>query len=172
MELNINQISIVKNVAEVQLASLFDSSVDSMDAGTWAWPNDIDTNEKKFVYFKSIIEKLLSDPDNFAFKRTVNGNDVSFNLGKKHGTSFGYYIGLATGIGGSKAWIFDDRVTPQQMQFLKDNQFDSIILNTVRDSDTEKHVVGRYTVLGAEISIIGNYSSIRNTLIKFPTNTI
>ena len=47
IELSVNQISIVKKVEDIDLVSLFNSSIDNMNNGTWTWPAEVDTNEKK-----------------------------------------------------------------------------------------------------------------------------
>jgi hypothetical protein len=171
MELNINQYSIVKAVTEVDLLSLFNSSIESMNNGTFWFPADLHSNESKFEYFENIVNRLFSNNEAFAYKRTIAGKDVSFHIGERHGTAFMLIIGLITSIDNSKSWIYIDEAYEQEMQLLINNNFTRMIAYNRKDSATEKHIIERYTtVLGADIQTAKELGEMRYTLIKFPIN--
>lgn len=168
MELNINQYSSVKAITEVDLRSLFDSSIENMNNGTFWFPAELNSNESKYEYFKNMVDKLFLDSEVFAYKRTIDGRDVAFHIGKRLGNAFVHAIGLITSIDGSKSWIYRDEAYQQQMQFLINNNFTGIIVNARKDSQTERHIIERYTsLLGAEIKHLNEIGAVRNTLITF-----
>ena len=168
IELTLDQVSVVENKNQVDLRTLFDSSIDDMNNGTFWFPADLQSNESKFEYFENVVSNMFSDNETFAYKRTIAGKDVVFHIGKRIGTAFVYVIGLVTSIDGSKSWIYKNEAYEQQMQFLINNNFTGVILNARKDSDAEKHVIERYTNLGAGIQHLTNLGEVRNTLIKFP----
>ena len=107
----------------------------------------------------------------FAFKRTIDDIDVSFNIGTKLGTRFMNILGLVGTINGSKSWLYTDGLNNQQMQFLINNNFTALILHAMKDSDAENHIIERYSnIPGVKISVYGPVRQIRNTLVEFPIN--
>jgi hypothetical protein len=169
-DLSLNQLSVITHVDQIDLRSLFDFSVDSMSAGSFSFPAELQTNDEKFEYFKNIVITMFSDDQCFAYKRCIDGADVVFHIGKTRETKFVYILGLVAEIDGSKSWIYKDEAYEQQMQFLINNNFTGIILNTIKDSTAEKHVIERYTrIQGVKCSVLGPVRQTRNTLIEFPS---
>jgi hypothetical protein len=170
IDLNLEQFSVVQNINQVDLRSLFDFSVDNMTAGSFSFPPELESNDLKFDYFRNKVIGLFSDNRCFAFKRSIAGNDVTFHIGKINETKFVHILGLVAKIEDSKSWIHADEVYYQQMQFLINNNFTGLILNAIKDSTTEKHVIEKYTKIpGVVCSVLGPVHQTRNTLIEFPS---
>lgn len=170
IELTLNQLSVVENIDQVDLRSLFDFSVDNMTAGSFSFPLELQTNDLKFDYFRNKVIDLFSDDQCFAFKRCIADKDVTFHIGKINDTRFVHILGLVAKIEDSKSWIHADEGYYQQMQFLINNNFTGLILNAIKDSTTEKHVIEKYTKIpGIVCSVLGPVRQTRNTLIKFPS---
>lgn len=170
IDLKLEQYSVVQNIDQVDLRLLFDFSVGNMTAGSFSFPPELQTNDLKFDYFKNKVIDLFSDEQCFAFKRCIDGNDVTFNIGKISGTKFVHILALIAKIDDSKSWIHADDIFNQQMQFLINNNFTGLILNAIKDSTTEKYVIEKYTKIpGVVCSVLGPVRQTRNTLIEFPS---
>lgn len=153
----LNQITRVLNIDQINIDSLLDVSMDSMNNGTFVWPADVDTNEEKREYYKKLMSTFLVQHDFFGFKRTVNGVDVSFNLGRVSGTTWNYAHALVGTLNGSRSWIFDENITPQQTQFLYDNGFRSVMMSSYGNSAVLQHQIKKYQLLGDQVKITENW---------------
>lgn len=160
----LNQITRITNIDQLDIDSLLDTSIDSMNNGTFVWPNNINTNEEKKAYYKELMSKYVIHPTMFfAFKRNINGTDVSFNLGKIDGRTWHYSHALVGNLNGSRSWIFDENITPQQTQFLYNNGFRSIIMSSYGNSAVLQHQIKKYQLLGDQVKITENWDFNDNT---------
>jgi hypothetical protein len=169
VDIKIEQLSIVENIDDVDLRSLFDTSLTGMEDAIGFFPSELKTANSKFDFFRDKVLTILADPKCFAFKRTIDGIDVSFNIGTTLDTKFVNILGLVGKINDSKSWLYTDGLINQQMQFLINNNFTALILHSMKNSDAETHITERYSKIpGVKLSVIGQAGQTRNTLVEFP----
>lgn len=154
----LNQITQIINPTEVDLDTLIDVSFPAMNNGTYIWPENLTTDDEKKSYYKELISKYLNaNPSFFAFKRNINGVDVSLNIGLIQNEYWCYAHALVGNLNGSRSWIFDENITPQQTQFLSDNGFKGVIMNSYGNSAVVQHQIKKYQLLGDQVKITENW---------------
>lgn len=140
--------------------SLLASSLEAMKSGTYIWPSHITTDEQRIQFYKYYLTTSLLSPDSFAYKRVIDGQDVSFNIGyRDKDNNFVFVHALLGEFNGSKSWLFDPRIIRQQTDLLKDNGFDGMIISSFGNSAALQHQLKKYESL-TDVEVIENYGEV------------
>jgi len=154
-----DQLKEVQRLQDVNIDSMFDASFESMKAGTYIWPKHITTDKERKEFYLSFMNANVVSPKTLAFKRVVDGRDVSFNIGIRNEDNYFLYIhALANTINGSKSWVFDPVITPQQTQFLVNRMFKGMIISSFGNSAALQHQLKKYDTMD-NIEVIENYDT-------------
>ena len=107
---------------EIDFDRLFEASLPRMDAGTYPWPEGIDTTEKKRTFIRAHVERVMSQPNSFCFKGVLDGTNISAIFGTVRRDQFYGALSLAGPDGnGSRAYAYDQAVIADMQALLATN---------------------------------------------------
>lgn len=150
----------VTSLDEFDVDSLIQSSLEAMKAGTYIWPANITTDEDRITFYKYYLAENLLSPKSFAYKRVIEDQEVSFNIGLRDSDdNFVFIHALLGTFNNSKSWLFDPRIIRQQTDFLKENGFKGMIISSFGNSAALQHQLKKYEPL-TDVEVVENYGEV------------
>lgn len=123
----------INSINEVDFDSLFEDSLNNMDAGTYVWAEDLDTVEKKKQHIRNIISNLVEP---FMYKVTdESGKDLSLVIGDLKNGTFTIILSF-TGYNSnmSKSWIYYAETIEARRKFFEEQRINSVQFNHLSSS--------------------------------------